>query len=187
MLAGTTIDDNDNFWSSIASDHSESQEFLVYKLKGPLCAVHEVQIAACRAAFQHGCAHVASTTSGTPAQQRASVFISKDKVPSSDMRLHMAGQGTASCDHNVLLVCICNSCAQVCKQAADLFAQRAGSLCSLPSMCSSKWDIRLARCGRWDLRSPWRRTMGCSAFRCLQTAMAAWQVRSLLSAACSDR
>jgi hypothetical protein len=50
------VKDDDNFWSSAGAYHKSSQDYLVFKLKAPLCVVHAVQLDPYRAIAQQGCA-----------------------------------------------------------------------------------------------------------------------------------
>jgi hypothetical protein len=61
--AEMTVKDDDNFWSSTGSPHNVGEEFILYKLKGPFCAVRAVQVQVYRAAFQGGYGSEASLTS----------------------------------------------------------------------------------------------------------------------------
>lgn len=58
--ADQTLHDDSSFWSSRGSPHMDSQDELLYQLKGPLCSVRAVAVAIYRADFQIGCATAAA-------------------------------------------------------------------------------------------------------------------------------
>ena len=55
LVADRTLHQDHNFWSSTGSD-ADTDEYLIYSLREPLCQVQYVRIAPFRALFHHGCA-----------------------------------------------------------------------------------------------------------------------------------